>query len=76
MTLLIVLLLGFALGTSVPRRSMTIVPVIAGAILIMLLSASGRDITDTPIPFVVVIATAAIAGGMLRRSRARPRPTR
>jgi hypothetical protein len=69
MTLLIVLALAVVAGMRVPRWSMAFVPVVTGATLIVALVAAGRDVRDTPIPFLVVAATVAIAAGVLVRSR-------
>jgi hypothetical protein len=70
MTLLIVLVFALVVGMRVPRWSMAFVPVVAGATLIVALVAAGREVRDTPIPFLVVAATVAIAAGVLTRSRA------
>ena len=76
MAVLLVLVLALVIGLNVPRWSMALVPVVAGATLILALVAAGRDVSDTPIPFVVVVATTAIVAGILLRGRMRPRTTR
>jgi hypothetical protein len=72
MSLFIVLVLAFAFGMSVPRWSMALVPIATGATLILSLVAAGRDVSDTPIPFVAVAATLAVAAGVLAGGRMHP----
>ena len=70
MTLMLIVVACLGIGAGIRRWWTVALPVLAGGLGAVLLMASGRGLADTPIPFLVVMATGATAAGvLLRRSR-------
>jgi hypothetical protein len=69
MTMILVLAVALAVGVSVHSRWVMVLPVAAGGIAVAVLALMGQDLSDTPIPFVVVMSTVAVAAANLARSR-------
>jgi hypothetical protein len=61
--------LSLLIGAYVPRRSTLLLPLVVGAVLIATLRLLGRDVSDTPIPFIIVATTTAIAAARARLFR-------
>ena len=71
MTLILVALAFLGIGASLQRWWTLALPVSAGGLAAVALVATGRGLGDTPIPFLIILSTAATAGGVvLRRSMA------
>ena len=71
MTLILVALAFLGIGASLQRWWTLALPVSVGGLAAVALAASGHGLGDTPIPFLIILSTAATAGGIvLRRSLA------
>ena len=74
MTLSLVVLAFVAIGARVQRWWTLALPVSVGCLAAVAMLASGHGLGDTPIPFLIILSTAATAGGVvLRRSLAERR---
>ena len=76
MTLALIFLVALALGAVVPDRRLLLAPALIGGLALLSLSVSGSQVSDTPIPFLTVMATAAVLAGGWFRSRWHPSATR
>ena len=72
MTLAMILLAALTLGAMVPGRRLLVAPALIGGFALLVLAVSGRQVSDTPIPFLIVMATAAMLAGGWFRSRWHP----
>ena len=63
--------LSVAVGFGVRRWWALLVPLSTGLVTAAVMSLRGYGLSDTPIPFVVVMATVAVAGGVVLRGRQR-----
>ena len=69
MTTLLILGLSMVAGASVPRWRMLLLPLLTGGLIAAVVAMNGHGLADTPIPFLVVTATMAMAGGVLLGTR-------
>jgi hypothetical protein len=70
MTVLLTFLVAVALGAAKPRRWLLLAPTLIGSLALIILAIGGHRLTDTPIPFLIVLTTLAIVlGGFLRTAR-------
>ena len=72
MTQLLLLAVAFVAGALWPHKAMLLAPVVLGPFVIAVLAMSGRDWWDTPIPFLMIVLTLAVATGRLARTWAMP----
>ena len=68
MTLLLVVALAAVAGAGWPRRRTLLFPLVIGMALLFALALARRDWLDTPIPFLIAVATAAMAFGQIGRT--------
>ena len=69
MTIALILALSVCVGVGIRRWWAPVLPVSLGAVSAAAISLSGHGLGDTPIPFIVVAATAAVGVGVLLRGR-------
>jgi hypothetical protein len=69
MTMILILAVALAVGVSIQSRWAMVLPVAVGIVAALAVALTGNDLSDTPIPFLVVICTLAIAGARVARSR-------
>jgi hypothetical protein len=72
MTTILLLAVCATVGASIPRKWTLLLPVSAGVLGAALMLLTGNRVSDTPIPFLIMIATLAIAAGMHLRKVVRP----
>lgn len=73
MTITLMLALAVGLGVAIGRWWALVLPATIGAASAVAISLSGHVLADTPIPFLVIIGTMAVALGVLLRTRQTPR---
>jgi hypothetical protein len=69
MTLILILLIALAVGVKIHSRWVMLLPVAVGALAGTVLTMTGHDLSDTPILFLVVMTTIAVAAAHLAGSR-------
>ena len=69
MTIILVLALALAAGALIRSRWALLLPLAIGGIVSLAIVASGHDLRDTPIPFLVVVCTLVMVGGQGLRPR-------
>jgi len=71
MTIILILAVALAAGMITQSRWALLLPFAFGAGVAFAIAATGRGISDTPIPFLVVVSTLVMIGGQGFRSRGR-----
>jgi len=69
MTIILFLALALVAGLLIRTRWALFLPLVMGACAALAIAASGRDLSDTPIPFLIVVCTLVMVGGQALRSR-------
>ena len=69
MTMALILAAALAVGAVAGRWWALSLPFVAGALVASAILLTGHNLADTPIPFLIVTATIAVAAGVLLRSR-------
>jgi hypothetical protein len=69
MTIILILAVALAVGVIVQSRWALLLPLAFGACVAGALVATGHGLSDTPIPFLVVVSTLVMIGGQGLRSR-------
>jgi hypothetical protein len=69
MTIIFVLALALVLGLLIGSRWGLLLPLGIGACVALLIAATGHELGDTPIPFLIVVGTLVMLGGQGLRSR-------
>ena len=72
MMLTLIFLVALTLGAVFPARRLLMAPMLIGGLGLLTLAVNGRQVGDTPIPFLIVTTTAAMLAGGWARSRALP----
>jgi len=72
---MVVLVVAVGVGAGVGRWWAMALPLVLGTIVAALLVAGGNSLADTPIAFIVLVATAAIGVGVFLRRRSPRTPT-
>ena len=68
MTIILVLAVALLAGVIIRNRWALLVPSGIGACVAVALAAAGRGLSDTPIPFLVIVGTLVMVGGQGLRS--------
>ena len=71
MTIILILAVALAGGVMMQSRWALLLPLAFGASVAVAIAATGRGLSDTPIPFLVVVSTLVMLGGQGLRSRGR-----
>jgi len=71
MTIILILAVALAAGAIIQSRWVLLLPLAFGGGVAFAIAATGHAIGDTPIPFLVVVATLVMVGGQGLRSRGR-----
>ena len=71
MTIILILAVALASGVIVQSRWALVLPLAFGACVAVALAVTGHGLSDTPIPFLVVVSTLVMVGGQGLRSRGR-----
>ena len=74
MTLIGIVLVALAFGAGVPGRRLLMAPALIGALGLVALAINGQQVSDTPIPFLILMTTLAILAGSWFRSLRRSAP--
>lgn len=69
MTVTLILAIAVGVGAGTRRWWALLLPLLVGCVSAAVVSMSGHRLADTPIPFLVVTATLAMAIGILLRTR-------
>jgi hypothetical protein len=69
MTIALILALSVGVGAGIRRWWVLALPISIGAVGAAAISLSGHGLEDTPIPFIVLMATVAVGVGVLLRTR-------
>ena len=69
MSIILVLTVALVAGMIVQSRWALLLPLGIGAGVALAIAATGHDLGDTPIPFLVVVSTLVMVGGQGLRSR-------
>jgi len=69
MTIILVLALALVAGLLVRSRWALLLPLAIGGTVAVGIVASGHDLRDTPIPFLVIVCTLVMVGGQGLRPR-------
>jgi uncharacterized membrane protein len=69
MTIILILAVALVAGMTIQSRWALLLPVGTGAGVAATLAATGHSLTDTPIPFLVVVGTLVMIGGQGLRSQ-------
>lgn len=69
MIMILIVLAALSLGMVVPNRWVLLVPALTGLLALGALVMAGQDITDTPIPFLIVVSTICMWIGSVARTR-------
>ena len=69
MTVALILAIAVGIGAAIRRWWVLSLPLLIGCVSAAVVSMSGHRLGDTPIPFLVVVATLAMAIGILVRTR-------
>ena len=70
MTIILVLAVALVAGVIMRSRWALLVPLGIGVCVALAMAATGRGLTDTPIPFLVVVSTLVMVGGQGLRPKA------
>lgn len=70
MTLLLVMLAFAGIGAAVHRGWALVIPILVGCAVAGVMLAGGHQLADSPVPFLVLMATIATAAGILLRRQA------
>ena len=79
MTIILILAAALVVGMTIQNRWALLLPLGTGACVAAALAATGHGLSDTPIPFLVVVGTLVMVGGQgLRpqKDRGRRSPAR
>ena len=71
MTIILILAVALAGGVMIQSRWALLLPLAFGACVAVAIAATGRGLSYTPIPFLVVVSTLVMLGGQGLRSRGR-----
>ena len=71
MTIILILVIALAAGVIIQSRWALVLPLAFGACVAVALAVTGHGLSDTPIPFLVVVSTLVMVGGQGLRSRGR-----
>jgi hypothetical protein len=71
MTIILILAVALVCGMIVQSRWALLTPLVLGACVAFAIVATGHDLRDTPLPFLVVVSTLVMVGGQGLRSRGR-----
>jgi hypothetical protein len=71
MTIILTLTVALVVGVIIQSRWALLFPLALGAGVAGAIAATGHGLSDTPIPFLVVVSTLMIVGGQGLRSRGR-----
>ena len=63
MSIILVLTVALAVGLLIHQRWVLLLPIAVGASVAAAIALSGRGLSDTPIPFLVVVSTLMMIGG-------------
>ena len=69
MTIILVLALALVAGLFIRSRWALLLPLAMGGSVALAIVASGHDLSDTPIPFLVIVCTLVMVGGQGLRPR-------
>ena len=72
MTIILILAVALAAGMIIQSRWALLLPLALGTFAAVAIAATGHGLSDTPIPFLVVVSTLVMIGGQGLRSRRRP----
>jgi hypothetical protein len=72
MTIILILALALIAGMLFRSRWALFLPLAIGACLALAIVASGHGLSDTPIPFLVVVSTLVMVGGQGLRLSQKP----
>lgn len=70
MTLPLIVLAALGLGLAIPSRRVLFAPALIGLVALGALTMAGQDVTDTPIPFLVIVSTVFMGIGHVARTHA------
>jgi hypothetical protein len=71
MTVVLILAVALLAGVTIQNRWALLLPLAFGACAALAITATGRGLGDTPIPFLVVVSTLVMVGGQGLRPRGR-----
>ena len=71
MTIILILAVALAAGVIIQNRWALLLPLAFGACVAGAIAGAGHGLSDTPIPFLVVVSTLVMVGGQGLRSRGR-----
>jgi hypothetical protein len=71
MTIILILAVALAAGVIIQSRWALLFPLALGAGVAGAIAVTGHGLSDTPIPFLVVVSTLVMVGGQGLRSRGR-----
>ena len=71
MTIILILAVALLAGVIIQNRWALLLPTAFGACVAAAIAATGHSLSDTPIPFLVVVSTLVMIGGQGLRSRGR-----
>jgi hypothetical protein len=71
MTIILILAVALVCGVMIQSRWALLLPLGFGASVAIAIAATGHGLSDTPIPFLVVVSTLVMVGGQGLRSRDR-----
>ena len=71
MTIILILAVALLAGVIIQNRWALLLPMAFGACVAVAIAATGHSLSDTPIPFLVVVSTLVMIGGQGLRSRGR-----
>jgi hypothetical protein len=69
MTIILILAVALVAGVIIQNRWALLLPLGIGACVALAIAATGHDLGDTPIPFLVVVCTLVMVGGQGLRSQ-------
>lgn len=69
MTIILVLAVALVAGVIMQSRKALLLPLGIGACVALAIAATGHGLSDTPIPFLVVVCTLVMVGGQGLRSQ-------
>jgi hypothetical protein len=69
MTIILIVAVALVAGAILPSRWALLLPLGIGACVAAAIAATGHGLSDTPIPFLVVVCTLVMVGGQGLRSR-------
>jgi hypothetical protein len=69
MTIILVLAVALVAGVIMQSRKALLLPLGIGACVALAIAATGHGLSDTPIPFLVVVCTLVMVGGQGLRAQ-------